>query len=206
MSQGSQGSQERSIDRWLYGGAAALAVAAGLFALAGGLSGPDGEEDTGLDAPAQPAAPRAPVAPGAVRFGDAGPELSARVGPDFVPDLPEVPDLEREPPPPRAAPADPRMEQLGSEMRILSRARELLAEHPAEALGILETHRRRYPEGVLCEEREAFVIETLVALEHVDEAERRYYDFLSDFPDSDFRERLRETMLRAPAARGPDEP
>ena len=135
---------------------------------------------------------------GRVIFADAGPARSARVGPDFVPDLPRVPDLATEPPAPRPEPADPRLEQLGAEMRILSHARELLSEHPAEALGVLETHRRRYPGGVLREEREAFVIETLLALEHVDEAERRYYDFLSDYPDSDFRERLRDAMQRAP--------
>ncbi|HHH28583.1 MAG TPA: hypothetical protein ENK57_09595 [Polyangiaceae bacterium] len=124
-------------------------------------------------------------------------ETSARR--DFVPDLPEVPDLEAEPPPPRpATEEDPRMRSLGAEMRVLSRARELLGQHPAEALGVIEQHRRQYPLGVLREEREAFAVEALLALEHPAEAERRYYDFLESFPRSDHREHLRQAMLRPP--------
>ena len=182
-------------DRWLYGGAAALALVAGALAIWNAQSQGDAElaEQTSTDAEPTP-----PPLPGTVVFGDAGPPPNARVGPDFVPDLPPVPDLETEPPAPTPARDDPRMEQLGAEMRILSRARELIAEHPAEALGVLQTHRRRYAQGILREERDAFVIEALLALEHVDEAERRYYDFLADYPDSDFRERLREAMQRPP--------
>src|SRR5690606_11007588 len=115
-----------------------------------------------------------------VEIVEAAPARSL-AGPDFVPDLPEVPDLATEPPPPRrVVPDDPRMAELGVEMRILSRARELLAEHPSEALAVLRQHRRQHPAGVLREEREAFSIEALLLLEHVDEAERRYYEFRDD--------------------------
>jgi len=80
-------------------------------------------------------------------------------------------------------------------MRHLSRARELLADHPAEALGILEQHRRQFPQGGLSEEREAFAIEALVALGRTDLAERRYYDFVRDYPSSELAGRL-GTLLR----------
>lgn len=185
----------RQADRWLYGSAALAALVAGAVAVWNATSEPTTVEQSGAPTPSdEPDEP----APGAVHFSDAGPELSPRVGADFVPDLPEVPDLATEPPDTPPPSDDPRMEQLGAEMRILSRARELLDEHPAEALGVLEQHRQRYAHGVLREERDAFVIEALLTLEHVDEAERRYYDFLSDYPESAFRERLRRAMMRPP--------
>jgi hypothetical protein len=67
---------------------------------------------------------------------------------------------------------------------------------------VLEQHRRVHPHGVLREEREAFAIEALLALSHVAEAERRYYDFLREYPDSAFRERLRAAMRRPPSEVG----
>ena len=116
-----------------------------------------------------------------------------------MPDLPEVPDLATEPPPEREATEnDPRMQTLAAEMRMLNRARTLLGEHPAEAIGVIDDHRRQYPDGVLREEREAFAIEALLALERVEEAERRYYDFLREFPSSEHREHLRRAMQRPP--------
>lgn len=187
-------------DRWLYGSALVVAVVAGTVAVWNAWTADEGPEPP---PPARPTeaeeGPSEEPPPGAVVFSDGGMERSARVGPDFEPALPEVPDLASEPPtPPEHHDNDPRMEQLGAEMRILSRARDLLAEHPSEALAVLRSHRRRHPDGVLREEREAFAIEALLMLEHVDEAERRYYDFLTDYPDSAFRERLREAMQRPP--------
>ena len=178
-------------------------------ALAGGalaIWGAFGDDEPGAapaaespEAPelAEPAEPAGEV--GGVEIEDA-PEQRSKAGPDFVPDLPEVPDLETQPPPPPPdeADRDPRFAQLGAEMRLLGRARELLAEHPAEAVGLLDQHRRLHPDGVLREEREAFAIEALVMLEHVAEAERRYYEFLRDFPRSDFQGRLEELMERPP--------
>ncbi len=116
--------------------------------------------------------------------------------PDFVPDLPSVPDLATEPPPARPqGDEDPRMEALTVEMRMLSHAREQLEEHPGEAYSILEQHRRQHPHGILREEREAFAIEALVSLEQREQAERRYYDFVREYPSSDFTARL-ASLLR----------
>jgi len=119
-------------DRWLYGAAAVAALLAGLVAIWGARD--DEAPPAEAADPAPPTEDRAPL-PGAIVFEDAGPSR-ARVGPDFVPELPEVPDLAPEPPTPPPTRDDPRMEQLGAEMRLLSRARDLLADHPAEALGV----------------------------------------------------------------------
>ncbi|MCC6872995.1 MAG: hypothetical protein IT378_01705 [Sandaracinaceae bacterium] len=174
---------DRRVEGLLYAvtGALALAGAAVAFAV---------RCDEGQEQVSSPMALDAGVAE------DAG-VATARAVDDFVPDLPEVPDLATQPPP--AAPPtgdDPRLRQLGAEMRLLSRAREQLAEHPAEALSLLDQHRRLHADGVLREEREAFAIEALLALERADEAERRYYDFRRAFPQSDFTSRLERAMQR----------
>lgn len=202
-----------STDKIVYGVALVVAVIAMGIAIASGLSSREGTaaevdpvaeararaereaRQTSIELP-EPRRPAPP--PGTVDEADVA---SARPLPaGYVPSLPEVPDLETEPPPaPQAEDGeDPRMENLAAEMRILSRARTLLGEHPAEALGVIRQHQRQYPHGALREEREVFAIEALLALEHADEAERRYYDFLSDFPDSEHRAHLAREMMRPP--------
>jgi len=195
-------SEKPRADSMVYGLALVVALIAGAAAV---LSATGEDEAPAASAEGTAAAEPEPAAPDAAEEPTGGVEIvepaprRSKAGPDYEPDLPEVPDLEREPPPEREpAAADPRFADLGAEMRILSRARELLAEHPAEALSVLEQHRRRHPGGALREEREAFAIEALVNLEHVHEAERRYYDFLRDFPHSDFDARLAELMQRPP--------
>ena len=198
--------KRRNVDKLIYGTALVVALVAGVFAVVNAAD--DGADVVSTDpvpiarpATRPDAAAREADAPptGGVEIVEPPPGRS-KAGPDYVPQLPEVPDLAHEPPPPPADPGaeDPRFAQLGVEMRILSRARELLGAHPAEALGVLDQHRRQHPSGVLAEEREAFTIEALLALEHVDEAERRYYDFTSRYPHSEFDGRLREMMLRPP--------
>jgi len=166
--------KKQKLDVFLYGTALVLAIAGGAWAVWGSFGG---------------AEPQVPVAAEAER--PSRPEAA----PEFVPDLPEVPDLSAGPPPAPTGPEDPRLADIGVEMRHLSRARELLADHPAEALGILEQHRRQFPQGGLSEEREAFAIEALVALGRTDLAERRYYDFVRDYPSSELAGRL-GTLLR----------
>lgn len=173
-------SKPRRLELWLYGTAAVLAIVGIVIAV--------GDRPSGDIAP-MPALPPDPPPREADPSGEATEER-------LVPNLPEVPDLATQPPPAAATPEedDPRFAQLGGEMRYLSRARELLEEHPAEALGVLEQHRRTHPNGILREEREAFAIEALVSLDHPAEAERRYYDFLATYPSSNFTTRLRTLM------------
>lgn len=202
--------KRQSIDKIVYGTALVVALIAGIFAVMNAQEEPEvaaspAAPSSAAPSPAAESPAREPEPPpttpevGGVEIVERPPGRS-KAGPDYVPQLPEVPDLATQPPPPPADPGDedPRFAQLGVEMRILSRARELLGAHPSEALGVLEQHRRHHPSGALAEEREAFAIEALLALEHVDEAERRYYDFLARYPHSDFESRLREMMLRAP--------
>lgn len=169
-------SKARRLDLWLYGTAGVLAIVGVVLAVG---DRPSAGEPT-VPAPSL----------------DEEPEPRAADEPRLVPSLPEVPDLATQPPPAREEPAeeDPRLAQLGAEMRFLSRARALLDEHPAEALAVLEQHRRAHPNGILREEREAFAVEALVSLERSAEAERRYYDFLRTYPSSAFAPRLRTLM------------
>lgn len=192
-----------STDRLVYGVALAVALLAGGIAIYSGLSGEDPPPETdpvqAARARAESEARRTSIVLPTPPVEPEDEEPTTRLPPGFVPSLPAVPDLATQPPPAREhGPDDPRMESLAAEMRILSAARDLLAEHPAEALGVIRQHRLQYPQGVLREEREAFAIEALLALEHTAEAERRYYDFLTDFPDSAHREHLGRAMLRPP--------
>lgn len=188
-------------DKVVYGVALVVALIAGGIAIAANLDEPEAplEEEDPVAAAHERADGERPT--GSIEFvePEKRPPGRSRAGPDFVPQLPEVPDLAAEPPPERApTQEDPRMQSLAAEMRILSRARGLIGEHPAEALGVIQQHRRQYPTGVLREEREAFAIEALLALEHAAEAERRYYDFVQEFPDSEHREHLQRAMMRPP--------
>ncbi len=71
-------------------------------------------------------------------------------------------------PPAHAAPAD----RLGEEVNILSRAMTVLrAGKPAEALRLLEQHRRQFPTGRLTEERRAARVQALCALGRRGDAE-----------------------------------
>ncbi|HEY8430972.1 MAG TPA: hypothetical protein VIL20_21485 [Sandaracinaceae bacterium] len=166
------GRKARRLDAWLYGTAGVLA----LVGLAVGLA----DRSAGAPVAPPPSEERAPE------------DDRERI----VPALPPVPDLATQPPParPGGGEDDPRLAQLGAEMRFLGRARELLGERPGEALAILEQHRRAHPHGILREEREAFAIEALVALDRRTEAERRYYDFLRAYPSSELAPRLRFLM------------
>lgn len=190
----------RSVDAWLY---PLLLVTAVLAAAVAWVE--SNEQPTPEPAAAAPRSSRAASSDDGTDVGglELLPAPRPAAGSDFVPDLPPVPDLATDPPPPRPTGAtDPRFLQLAVEMRLISRARERLAEHPADALGILRQHRRAHPDGILREERDAFAIEALLALEHVEEAERRYYDFRRDYPDSDFLERLGRSMQREPHSVG----
>lgn len=84
-----------------------------------------------------------------------------------------------------------RGDDLSAEMRLVSEARRTMAEDPIAALALLDQHRERYPMGALREEREAHAILILRRLERTSDAERRYTDFLADFPGSTFLPTLR---------------
>lgn len=158
-----------------FGGA--LAVLA--FLIAGSIGGDETEE------------------PPAMRLGEPGMPLGEREAPTkelpegFVPDLPAVPTLPAGTHVGRAHAAsaddDTRGDDLGAEMRLLSEARnELAQDDAASCLSLLDQHRERFPSGALSEDRDAYTILALHALGREPEVERRYGDFREDYPTSTF--------------------
>lgn len=74
---------------------------------------------------------------------------------------------------------------LYAEQDLLDRARTLLLQgEPAAALKIIEIHRRRFPHGVLSEERDALRIEALGNAGRTDEACRAAQAFHGAYPGS----------------------
>ena len=88
---------------------------------------------------------------------------------------------------------------LGGERALLDRARIALAQgNTADAERALAMHARRYPAGLLVEEREALAIKTLVDVGRVDEARRRAVRFKERFPSSIFLPAVDETLGAVP--------
>jgi hypothetical protein len=163
------------------------AFGAGLLAIALLIGGGIGGEET--------------AEPPAMRLGDPGMPLAEHDAPTkelpegFVPDLPPVPVLPEGAHVGHAhaagAAEDVRGDDLGAEMRILSEARNELAQDDAAAcLVLLEQHRERFPTGELAEDRDAYTLLALHALGREQEVERRYVDFREDYPQSTFLDTL----------------
>ena len=104
------------------------------------------------------------------------------------------------PPPPPAAPSPPRpadVTQLGAERIALDAARAALVRgDPTSALNRLADHRRRYPNGLLSEEREAMWVEALVHAGRYDEARFAAAKFRERAPQSLFQGAV-ETAIRS---------
>jgi hypothetical protein len=88
-------------------------------------------------------------------------------------------------PPARQPPAsDERRNDVG-ERQLLDVARHALdREDGAATLAAVAEHQRRYPAGVLVQEREAMAVRALVLLGRTDEAQARASRFRSRFPNS----------------------
>jgi hypothetical protein len=151
-------------------------------------------------APAPPAAesaqPPAPERPAA--SADVAPEARARGGAAAEPSSPAAagapairgsaaPDL---PSPSAAAP----VEEGESEVALLQRAQDALAVDPARALAIADEHLRRFPEGVLGQEREVIAVSALVRAGRTAEARARAARFIEKHPESAHRRRI-EALL-----------
>jgi len=88
---------------------------------------------------------------------------------------------------------------LAGERALLDRARIALAQgNTADAERALAMHARRYPAGLLVEEREALAIKTLVDVGRVDDARRRAVRFKERFPSSIFLPAVDETLGAVP--------
>jgi hypothetical protein len=76
------------------------------------------------------------------------------------------------------------------EPQLLQRAHALLAASPAEALTLTDEHVRRFPGGVLAQERELIAIEALLKLGRRRAATDRAASFLNAYPRSAHRSRV----------------
>jgi hypothetical protein len=71
-----------------------------------------------------------------------------------------------------------------SEAQLLQRARAALSTDPALALRLTQTHKQRFGNGQLAQEREVIAIDALERLNRGAEAKQRAGQFHADFPDS----------------------
>ena len=96
--------------------------------------------------------------------------------------------------PPGAAnlPAKPAPPAL-SEAELLEQARSALKSDPARALARANEHRKRFPGGVLVQEREVIAIKALRALGRDAEADSRTAAFEKAFPGSAFQRKLKSS-------------
>ncbi len=92
---------------------------------------------------------------------------------------------------PKAATRARDADKLREEVNNLAQIRAALAADPETALALSEDGNRRFPGGVLQEEREASAIRSLAALGRESDARRRARRFLENYPKSPFAERVR---------------
>ena len=157
-----------------------LALAAGGGALGLHLLPRERVTERSVEAIARPPAP----SPGA-------PAPSAPYGPSPPPRLV---DAVENPGPSRSAPRFSRSRPGGAtvrdpvraELKLIDRARSLLAADPRRAIAIGETHATRFPRGVMAEERDAIIITALQSLGRTREAESRQATFRREHPDSPY--------------------
>lgn len=78
----------------------------------------------------------------------------------------------------------PGADSLSQEAKLLERARRELVKQPAKALATTQEHKRRFPNGLLSQEREVIAIQALKALKLEGEANRRAASFEAEHPES----------------------
>lgn len=108
-------------------------------------------------------------------------------------------ELAKRPAPPAAEAARAAMPAPG-ETSLLRSARHALATAPNRTLSLTDEHLRRYPHGMLDQEREALAIEALVNLGRISEARARAQTFERAYPDSPHRARIQHVLARASGA------
>jgi len=81
---------------------------------------------------------------------------------------------------------------LAEEHRLLRAARAALATEPARALALAREHERRFPRGVLAQEREVITIQALAAMGEGDAARKKAEGFDEKYPGSPHRNRVDE--------------
>jgi hypothetical protein len=95
-----------------------------------------------------------------------------------------------------ASPADgmSAASSLAEEHRLLRAARSALAGAPARALALTREHERRFPRGVLAQEREVIAIQALAAMGEGEAARKKADGFDEKYPDSPHRRGVGEVV------------
>jgi hypothetical protein len=83
------------------------------------------------------------------------------------------------------------------ELRLVGAAQRALPHDPALALALAREHARRFPDGVLAQEREAVTISALWETGHHDDAQERARQFLDEHPRSTYVGRMREILRQS---------
>jgi hypothetical protein len=108
-----------------------------------------------------------------------------------LPIAPPAPSAPR--PPPSAAPSTA-SESSETELAFLQRAQDALGSHPDQTLALCAEHPRRFPHGVLGEEREVLAIDALTRLGQRGAAEERARRFLATYPTSAHKRRIEQLL------------
>jgi hypothetical protein len=80
--------------------------------------------------------------------------------------------------------ATPAPVDVAGEIRILQSAKAALADRPADTLRLVNDHTRRFPTGILVQEREVIAIEALLRTGRRAEAQARADSFMTAYPKS----------------------
>ncbi len=179
----------RSRRTWLLAAAAAIAFAAVSFAALRGF-GPNNRASVQTP-PIDEDAQRPPAAVDPRRA-----ELETAPGqPALAAELPAPKKSDRDAAPRRSNRADAHTLELG----VLQRARAAVAsgQFPT-ALEAIAEHQRRFPTGILQEEREALRVKALAGLGKTEEARKAARRFGEKFPNSVLSPRLEEATQKAP--------
>jgi hypothetical protein len=83
------------------------------------------------------------------------------------------------------------------ELRLLGAAQRALPGDPTHALALVREHARRFPDGLLSEEREAVAVSALWAVGQRDEARRRAERFTDEHPNSTYAGRMRQLLAHS---------
>lgn len=175
-------------------GAVAGKVAAGLAGvglLVGGLwlgtrSDPPAEPPAGPAAAAMPSEGAPAVVASGVASGVASAAASGTTKVPTASSRPAVPTV--------ASESMPAASSLAEEHRLLRAARLALPAAPDRALALTREHERRFPRGVLAQEREVIAIQALAAIGEGEAARKKADGFEQAYPDSPHRRRVGEVV------------
>jgi len=214
---GAAGTATAGVSRWRLGGLTKLTVA---LVVAGSVTGitaarwwrrsPDTRgTDPGVASPAAVTRPtEAQTAPRIIARvpGSTAPRADrARVSRGAHPQAVVAPESrptasvqEQAAPLPSAQPAP---DGADEELRLIGAEQKLLPGDPIRALALVREHERRYPDGLLVQEREVVAVAALAAIGQQDEARRRAERFNEQHPRSTYAVRMRQILAGGGGAR-----